>query len=213
MDVATTEIPWLDWWRVVVPVKDARVGKSRLAATMSDADEHLRRAIADDTLHAVVGAVGVRRTILVTSDRTLASRWVGAGVTVVPDPGTGLNGAITAGLRVAEAEGRLVAALLGDLPALIPDDLLEALAAATTAGQSYVPDRAGTGTVLRCGPTFVPRFGPASAQAHEADGAARLDLDLPRLRTDVDDLASLTLAVQLGLGSRTQSALARPAVG
>ena len=213
MDAATREIPWLDSWRVVVPVKDARVGKSRLAASMTDADEHLRRAIADDTLRAVVAAVGVGQTIVVTSDPELAPRWAEAGVTVVPDPATGLNGAVTAGLQVAAGEGRLLAALLGDLPALLPEDLLAALEAAMAADQSFVPGRAGSGTVLRCGPMFVPRFGHRSAQAHAADGATRLALDLPRLRTDVDDRESLADAVLLGLGSCTHSALARPGLG
>lgn len=227
MDVPSAA-PLLTWpWRVIVPVKDARIGKSRLAATVPGAGEQLRRAIAEDTVAAVVQAVGPQATVVVTSDPVLGPRWSSQGVTVCPDPAGGLNAAIALGLRVAaegaaeraavarEAPGAAprLAALLGDLPALQPADLLEALAEASTHSQSFVPDQQGTGTVLRCGPAFTPRFGPASAAAHEADGAVRLPLELPRLRTDVDDRESLLRAGALGVGPHTQSALNRLGLG
>jgi 2-phospho-L-lactate guanylyltransferase len=134
-------------------------------------------------------------------------------VSVCADPGQGLNAAIAAGLRRAAEDGRHTAALLGDLPALTPGDLLDALSAASSHSQSFVPDRQGTGTVLRCGRAFTPRFGPGSAAAHEADGAVRLALDLPRLRTDVDDRESLLLARSLRVGPSTESALGRLGLG
>ncbi len=200
-------------WRVVVPVKDARIGKSRLVATWSEADEQLRRAIADDTVAAVAAALGPRQVVVVTSDPVLGPRWSTRGVTVCADPGQGLNAAISLGLRRAGAQGELTAALLGDLPALTAGDLLAVLAEAARHDQSFVPDRDGTGTVLRCGHGFTPRFGPASAAAHEADGAVRLAVDLPRLRTDVDDRESLLLARTLGVGRSTDSALRRLGLG
>ncbi|MDN5790982.1 MAG: hypothetical protein L0H25_08955 [Micrococcales bacterium] len=76
-----------------------------------------------------------------------------------------------------------------------------------------MPDAAGTGTVLLCHRStpaaFEPRFGIGSAAAHEALGAHRLELDLPRLRTDVDDDDSLAAAERLGLGAATRRALKR----
>jgi 2-phospho-L-lactate guanylyltransferase len=200
-------------WRVVIPVKDARIGKSRLVATVADADESLRRAIADDTIRAVVDTLGPEGTLVVTSDAVLGRRWSALGVAVRPDPGAGLNAAVAAGLRAAGQDGRRTAALLGDLPALRARDLRLALAAGAHHEQSFVPDRDGTGTVLRCGTGFTPRFGPGSAQAHLRDGAVLLDLDLPRLRTDVDDRESLLLAADLGLGTSTESALRRLGLG
>ncbi|MBB2985296.1 2-phospho-L-lactate guanylyltransferase [Terracoccus luteus] len=202
-------------WHVVVPVKDTRHGKSRLARSVGAAREPLARAIADDTLEAVVGAVGADRVIVVTSDAGLAAEWSQRGVHVVADPGEGLNAALGLGLA-AVPTGCAAAALLGDLPALHPVELREALAAAARHDQSFVPDADGVGTVLRCGgvvrsgdgvPSGLPRplFGAGSAARHEADGAVRLTLDLPRLRTDVDDLASLEAASLLGLGTRTQA--------
>jgi 2-phospho-L-lactate guanylyltransferase len=213
MDAASTEPSRNSAWCVVIPVKDARTGKSRLAATVPEADEQLRRAIADDTVRAAVEALGADGVVVVTSDRVLGASWSEAGVAVHPDPDAGLNAAVAAGLVVARHSGRRTAALLGDLPAVTPTDLLAALTAASGYSDSFVPDRDGTGTVLRCGERFVPRFGPASAAAHERDGAVRLSLDLPRLRTDVDDRDSLLLAEGLGLGPSTKSALSRIALG
>ena len=130
---------------------------------------------------------------------------------VVPDRGTGLNAAVALGLARTPPGGS-VAALLGDLPALTPADLGHALEVAGTQGQSFVPDHDGSGTVLRASSGqhghFTPRFGPGSAELHAADGAVRLDLALPRLRTDVDDLRSLVTVLELGVGPSTTAALA-----
>jgi 2-phospho-L-lactate guanylyltransferase len=213
MDAPSTASDRTREWRVVVPVKDARIGKSRLVATVSEADEQLRRAIAEDTVAAVVEALGPEGTIVVTSDPVLGPRWSAQGVAVCADPGQGLNAAIAAGLERAGEDWCRTAALLGDLPALTPGDLLDALSAAALHPQAFVPDRQSTGTVLRCGRAFTPRFGRASAAAHEADGAVRLPLDLPRLRTDVDDRESLLLAVALRVGPNTESALRRLGLG
>lgn len=202
-------------WHVVVPVKDTRRGKSRLARSVGAAREPLARAIADDTLEAVVAAVGAAHVTVVTSDAGLAAAWSQRGLHVVADPGYGLNAALALGLAGVPT-GRGAAALLGDLPALHADELRAALAAASRHEQSFVPDSDGVGTVLRCGRAVTgrdgagaglprPLFGPDSAARHEADGAVRLELDLPRLRTDVDDLGSLEAAARLGLGPRTQA--------
>ncbi|MDN5794729.1 MAG: 2-phospho-L-lactate guanylyltransferase [Intrasporangium sp.] len=192
-------------WHIVVPVKDTRAGKSRLALPGA-VRSRVSRAIADDTLSAVVATVGVDRTWLVTSDPGLSRDWAGAGVHVVPDPGGGLNHAIRAGLG-SLPDGWACAVLLGDLPCLTPGDLGAALEAGERVPEWFVPDQEGSGTVLRGGKAIVPQFGPDSAAAHAGAGAARLDLDLPRLRRDVDDPVSLAAAVRLGLGPATCAAL------
>lgn len=201
-------------WHVVIPVKDTRYGKSRLARATGADRAVLSRAVADDTIAAAVEAIGAARVVVVTSDAALTADLAGLGVDVVADPGTGLNPAIEAGLRrLSATDGQSrPAALLGDLPCLTAADLRAALAAAGYHDQSFVPDSDGIGTVLRCGGAasgLVPRFGPDSAARHAADGAERLDLDLPRLRTDVDDPASLVAAIGLGLGLRTSRVVDR----
>lgn len=207
-------------WRVVVPVKDAGHGKSRLMASLvgtagrpDDTSRRVRlaRAIAEDTLAAVAAAVGPGAVVLVTGDAGLAVSWRQAGAVVVDDPGLGLNAAVAAGLdRIGR--GQPVAVLLGDLPAVTGPDLTAALDAAADHTQSYLPDAEGDGTVLRAtngtGGPLVPRFGPGSAARHAADGAVALALELPRLRRDVDDAESLAAARGLGLGPATAAALA-----
>jgi hypothetical protein len=51
-----------------------------------------------------------------------------------------------------------------------------------------------------------PRFGPASAREHARE-SVRLDLDLPALRTDVDDDLALRRAVDIGVGRYTAAVL------
>jgi 2-phospho-L-lactate guanylyltransferase len=199
-------------WHVVIPVKQTAEGKSRLGPAVGEDRALLSRAIADDTIAAAVAAVGPGRVVVVTSDRGVRATWRAIGVVVVEDPGSGLNAALRAG-QSSTPPGRLTAALLGDVPAMRPEDLAEALGVALTRGDSFVPDAAGDGTVLRCGAVFEPRFGPGSAARHESDGAARLELDLPRLRTDVDDATSLAAAHRLGLGPRTRALLGDRASG
>jgi 2-phospho-L-lactate guanylyltransferase len=72
-----------------------------------------------------------------------------------------------------------------------------------------VPDAQGTGTVLLTSLTgqLEPAFGPGSAARHAAAGHHRLDLALPRLRTDVDDDRSLAAALELGVGPATLGVL------
>lgn len=199
-------------WVVVVPVKDTRHGKSRLARAVGPDRADLSTAIASDTLDAVCAAVGPERLVLVTADAGLAPLWRARGARVVDDPGAGLNAAVRAGISTA-GPGTRVAALLGDLPALDAASLRSALDTAGDLGESFVPDAQGVGTVLRCGRDFVPRFGADSAARHEADGAVRVVAALPRLRTDVDDVHSLVLARALGLGPATSALLAHRASG
>jgi 2-phospho-L-lactate guanylyltransferase len=191
-------------------------------------------AIARDCLAAVCTTLPPAHVHVVTSDQTVASYAAGLGAVVVPDPGRGLDEAVRAGARSAStaaadrgaswlhphsrgaardrrsADG--LAVLLGDLPALRPDDLRSALAAAATHALAVVPDAQGTGTVLLTSLTghLEPAFGADSAARHAAAGHHRLDLALPRLRTDVDDDRSLAQALALGVGPATLGALTGP---
>ena len=228
-DIPTTGLPD---WHLVIPVKDAAVGKSRLARALEEVElgvrfgggaesargpdrgpdrETIGRALARDTLRAACLTVGAERVVLVTTDEVIATEFRDHGVTTVRDVGGGLNAAVALGLARTPPGGN-VAALLGDLPALAPADLEHALRVARTHGQSFVPDADGSGTVLRASSGqpghFTPRFGPGSAALHAVDGAVRLDLELPRLRTDVDDVRSLIRVLELGAGPSTTAALA-----
>lgn len=200
-------------WRLVVPVKGGAGAKSRLHPPAGVARTELALALAADCLAACCVALPPSRVVVVTADpdvRRVAQRY---GATLADDPGAGLNAAIVAGVARATAgeHGSVpVAVLLGDLPALTPSDLALVLDVAARHELALVPDRSGTGTVLLTaldGSRLVPRFGPSSAQRHESAGHHRLDLDVPRLRTDVDDDVDLATAVRQGLGSATRRVL------
>lgn len=193
-------------WTVVVPVKGGPTAKSRLVAGAGHDHEALALALALDTLDAVAAA-GVAALVVVTRDPRVARATLDRGARVVPDPGAGLNAAVEVGLAaaVAASPDHGVAVLLGDLPALRPRELTDALAACADHARAVVPDREGTGTVLLTARPPVrlrPEFGAGSAARH-ARHATRLDLDLPGLRSDVDDAEGLAAARVLGLGVRT----------
>lgn len=204
-------------WTVLLPLKGGATAKSRLRVAPPVAT-----AIARDCLSAVVGCPAVRETVVVTSDETVAAHALATGARAVPEarPGAGLLAALRDGLRIlAHGEPGPCAVLLGDLPAVRAEDLHVALDAAWTTLRAhplvptmvFVPDTEGTGTVLlaaRGAPALDPAFGTDSARAHERRGAVRLNLDLPRLRRDVDTPGDLRHAVALGIGPHTATALA-----
>lgn len=208
-------------WTVVVPLKPPQVGKSRLrpagAGRPAPLVEHERivLAFARDTLAAATRAAGVAAVLLVC-DRATADA-VQAGLdrgpapidVVLDDPPAGLNAAVRAGEAAARAArpGDGVAALSADLPCLTPAALADALAAAAGHPRAFVPDRPGEGTTLLAagpGQALDPQFGLGSAARHAASGAARLDA-AAALRTDVDTVEDLLVALAVGVGPATAS--------
>ena len=103
------------------------------------------------------------------------------------------------------------AALLGDLPALRPGDLAEALRAAASLPRAVVPDAEGTGSTLVTaapGEEWTSAFGMGSFARHVELGCAPVQIrDASTLRRDVDDAAQLEAARALGLGPRTAALL------
>lgn len=200
------------WW-VVVPVKDARRGKTRLAGVLDDdARAALVRSMALDTLAAVRAARSVVGVVLVTPDAHLAAAAGALDVVVVGEPrsagaqtstpptGTtepGLHAAVLAGAAHARtlAPDAPVAVVPGDLPRLRPADLDAALALSATHDRAHVPDASGIGTtLLTAGPRLGlrPRYGAGSSGRHAEAGHARLDIPVTStLRHDVDAPADL----------------------
>jgi 2-phospho-L-lactate guanylyltransferase len=213
---------------LVVPVKALRHAKSRLAPAVADLDDAdrprahqaLALALVRDTL-AAVAAAAVRRTVVVTAEPAALAGIAPSGVTMITDLGGGLNAAVSRGVEHlrsrAPAGPAIVAALQGDLPALRPAELDDALDVARrvltgSTPAAFVADHVGTGTTLLVGAPdrgLDPRFGPASAQAHRAAGAVPLAGRWPGLRTDVDTPADLAAARALGAGPTTRGWLGR----
>lgn len=195
---------------VVVPVKPPGVGKSRLVGVPDEQRIALATAFATDAVAACLATPGVAQVLVTTDDARFASTLAALGAAVCPDGGSGLNPALVQ--AAAEAARRWPSlkpvALCADLPALRPHELDAALAS-VTGGQAFVADAAGTGTTLYTATydDFAPRFGVGSAAAHAAMGADPIGGDLPGLRQDVDDLASLQAALAIGVGPATRVAL------
>jgi 2-phospho-L-lactate guanylyltransferase len=197
-------------WTVLLPVKGGPDAKSRLAGP-----PELAVAIVRDCLDTVVACPDVARVVVVTSDPAMARLARSVAADVVPEhrPGAGLIEAVRDGARAAGDRPGPVAVLLPDVPAARPEDLSQALRAAAAALAAHpaapmavVPDADRTGTVLlaaRSADALDPAFGPGSAAEHLRRGAVRLDLDLPRLRRDVDTPDDLRAALDLGADRRT----------
>jgi 2-phospho-L-lactate guanylyltransferase len=206
--------PDIDHWRLIIPVKGQLTAKSRLHPPAGVARTDLAHAFALDTITAAVAGIPPEQLVVVTSDEHTATFVRERGAVVIADHGGGLNAAIRQGI---EYVGGVLgpgptAVLLGDIPTLRTQDLAQALIACGTHPRAVVPDASGAGTVLLSALSpqdLDPRFGPGSAREHSRD-CVRLDLDLPALRTDVDDDRALRRAITIGVGRHTALVL-RPA--
>ncbi|MFW5474518.1 NTP transferase domain-containing protein [Knoellia sp. CPCC 206450] len=204
-------------WHVVVPVKGGPAAKSRLRSSLDVRgldDGALVAAVAHDTLAVTAAVVGPDHVVVVTAEPGETAYALSQGFVVVPDPGTGLDDACTAGVREALARGGAhVAVLLGDHPALTAPELMDVLRHGAGHASFFVADAEGTGTALVGTSTGRPpalAFGAGSAARHRDLGHAPLDVEVPGLRHDVDDEASLRWAVEhLTPGPRTLAALGR----
>jgi len=194
-------------WTVVIPVKSLSAAKSRLRGAVPDSrHEELALAMVRDTVAAVRACAAVGDVLVVTDDPAAVAAVTALGARAVPDPpATGLNAAMRFGADVVAGLGHHRAVLTGDLPALRPAELGEALAAAGP-GRSFVADAAGTGTVLlaaAAGTALDPHFGVGSAAAHAASLAQPLLGAWPGLRQDVDTADDLRTVLALGAGEHT----------
>lgn len=197
-------------WTVVIPVKAPAAAKTRLADAVPAATRaELARAFALDTIDAALAAGRVTRVVVVADDASLAG---GADHLAEPEGGQGLPAAIHHGIAHARsAAAGAVAVLLGDLPALTPDELDAALEAAAAHPLAFVRDAEGTGTTLAtatAGIGFEPRFGLDSAALHVAAGYVELEASAG-LTHDVDTVDGLTEALALGVGRHTRAVVER----
>jgi 2-phospho-L-lactate/phosphoenolpyruvate guanylyltransferase len=209
----------------VLPVKRFAHAKQRLGASVADAlRRELASAMVADVLAALAQAEAIERTIIVTSEQTVASAGQEQGAIVVEDAAEdGQSAAATLGVRRAGEEGfERVLCVPGDCPALDPAELDAMLD--THAGDQHhagvviVPDRHGTGTngLLLAPPDAIsPSFGPDSCERHRtlalaAGVTCRLE-HLPSLLLDIDTGADLD-ALRARLSAHPAGALRTRAV-
>jgi 2-phospho-L-lactate/phosphoenolpyruvate guanylyltransferase len=201
---------------LIVAVKRLSAAKTRLAPVFSARTrETVVLAMLVDTLTAASGVTALRSITVVTpdDDAAAAAGDLGANVLVDPTPeghSDPLNNAIAAAERSLADSVSNVVVLQGDLPALQPQELAEAIAAARHHQRSFVADRLGTGTsaLFAFGTALDPLFGADSAARHRRSGAIELTGAWPGLRCDVDTPTDLTTARRLGIGAATARAVA-----
>jgi 2-phospho-L-lactate guanylyltransferase len=179
---------------VLIPVKRLDDAKLRLADPLGPGGRRrLALAMLGDVL-AAAAAWPLR--LLVTSDHEVTAAAEAAGWRVVPDPGSGLNDAVTAGTAVASALGVTTLLVMPfDIPLVGAGDL-EALLGIDADVVVARSDDGGTTGLLRRPPDAIgPRFGPDSARRHAEAARERglrvAEVRLPGLALDIDDLADL----------------------
>jgi 2-phospho-L-lactate guanylyltransferase len=200
---------------VIIAVKRLGAAKTRLAPVLSaDARENVVLAMLVDTINAASAVPSVHAITVVTPDEVAAATARGLGARVLADPTPDghrnpLNNALAAAARAVRVSASNIVVLQGDLPALQPPELAEAIAAARHHQRSFVGDRHGTGTsaLFAFGVAPDPLFGPDSARRHADSGAAELTDPWPGLRCDIDTAEDLSIAMRLGVGPATSHAV------
>jgi 2-phospho-L-lactate/phosphoenolpyruvate guanylyltransferase len=222
----------------VLPIRSRDAAKTRLGLALDPEERDvLVLGMLADTVRVLAEWPPCHRIHVVTSDYAVTdviARRFGSMVTV-GDPGTGLNGAMTAGRDAAVAAGATAVLMLpADLPLLHAtalNRLLDAADATLAAGNGRpivviapADARTGTNALLLAPPTIIsPHFGPDSFEAHlraahAADASVQV-LDDPLLGFDLDtpdDLERLDLARRLELeqiGDEVEDELAFAAAG
>ena len=186
----------------VIPVKASPDSKSRLAGVL---DAPTRAALVEAMLARVVeaasGAKNIARVCLLGTPPQPIE-----GLTLLPDPGGGLNAAVRSALaEVASLGASRVIFIHADLPLVTTQDL-QLLAAAPAGEIAIASDRHGTGTNAISLPLpeaggFSFAFGPDSFARHQAE-ADRLGLRIEEIRSpglarDIDEPEDLPDAESL----------------
>jgi 2-phospho-L-lactate/phosphoenolpyruvate guanylyltransferase len=203
---------------LVIAVKRLTAAKTRLAPVFSAATrERVVLAMMVDTVRAALAVPALQTVTVVTPDDVAAGAALDLGAQVLSDPTPDghpdpLNNALRSAAEVISGSVANIVALQGDLPALQPQELAEAIAAARGYPRSFVGDRHGTGTsaLFAFGVALEPAFGPDSARRHRHSGAIELTGAWPGLRCDIDTPDDLLVARRLGVGTATAQAVGRP---
>lgn len=193
----------LDWEAtVIVPVRSSLTGKSRIRAVLAG-DTHAENALSAfieamtiATVAALTAVPRVTTVALVTRDVTLAAGAAAAGARVIWEPDCAapdINRAIVHAVeKVKRGDAIRLAAIVGDLPYLRPDDVTVFLNRDPGASH-FLQDLSGMGTTAIAGAVgggLIPLFGPDSALLHRAAGAEPAD-GHESLRCDVDTISDL----------------------
>ena len=195
---------------LLLPIKDLRNAKQRLAGVLSPAQRFgLAQAMLADTIRAVRGVRAAAKIFVVTNYEPAVETARENGWEILhEEQQTSESDSVDAASLLCEQRG--VTALLRlplDLPLVQTADIDHLLQASCAApGMLIVPSRDGTGTnaILRTPPTlFRSHFGNGSFAKHIAEGeragAGVIVRRNPRLEMDVDDESDLQALLQRDL--------------
>ena len=199
---------------LIIAVKRLTAAKTRLAPVFSPGiREQVVLAMLLDTISAARQVPEVASITVVTPDETVGAAVAELGARVLADPTPPghpdpLNNAITAAESFVLRSTPNVIVLQGDLPALQPPELSEAIAGARAYPRSFVSDRHGSGTsaLFAFGVPLDPHLGTNSAALHRNSGAIELTGSWPGLRCDIDTPDDLQAARHLGMGTASRRA-------
>ncbi len=194
--------PQPDFRALLLPIKDLRNAKQRLAAVLTPEERFgLAQALLADTIHALCGAQHAAKIFVITNYEPAMETAAKLGWEILREgQQTSESASVDFASRLCAERG--VTALLRlplDLPLVQPGDIEELLATECAAPAAVmVPSRDGTGTnaILRSPPTLFPsHFGPDSFAKHSREavqaGATLILRRNARLEIDVDDEADL----------------------
>ena len=192
----------------VVPVKDLRGTKSRLAPVLDPAARagltlYMMGRVVSRALEAGVDAVGV-----VSPDPIVLDEAVRRGATPLLQKSRGLNPALEEGRLWATKNGASALLVLpADLPLIEAEDVGAVLAASAGAPVVVAPDgaRSGTNALLLRPPDVLPfLFGPDSFEAHlqaaRDRGAGARGCENGHLSFDLDTAGDLARYREEGTG-------------
>lgn len=203
---------------ILVPVKDLKSAKQRLAAVLDQAARtQLAQAMLEDVLEVLASWSNRPEVALVTRDPyglRMASRF---GFEVIADHvNTGETDAIAMATHVCEMRGVPSTLVIpADIPLLAIEEVQQIYAAAPPEGTVLVPaaDGRGTNAAFRSPAGLFPlRFGDDSFQPHlaaaQATGKPCVVLKLAGVGVDVDRPADLKQLIEAP-GQRKSQQLAR----
>ncbi len=193
-----------------VTLKTFRSGKGRLAPLVKG---RLRAQLAETVARRVLEACreSGSAVMVVTPDDDITTWCSSLGIEVLREPpGGGLDGAATAVVARAAADGATAAILHADLPLLSAEDLHIVTRSASSA--VIAPSRNGGTSLLAVGEQLPFHYGPDSFRHHLAV-AAHLTPEIvtrPGFAVDLDTPADLRAAAGLRSGAWLRDFLDRP---
>jgi 2-phospho-L-lactate guanylyltransferase len=209
--------PLSDIW-AVVPVKDTRTAKQRLAPVMDQPTRtRLAHAMLEDVLAAIAAAPVLAGLVVVTADPDASAVARRYGARILSEGGEqGQTHAMRYALATLAGEERTAILTLPiDIPLIVPDEIAAVVAAARRYPEFVIVpahDRQGSNAILCAPPEHVPlsfgnhSFGPHLATARER-GLEPCVIELPGIGLDIDNPSDLDAFMAIPSKTRTRAFL------